>query len=435
MADEPRIAGPAPTAQLPRTDPPSRWRAVDDGPSRKPWQAISVVLLIAGCVLAPLGVAAAWGKNLVTNQDAYLETVGPLLTDPVILKAAENRIVTGIDAAITNLNLADKIGDELQSLGLPPRLSSLATSYLATFRTDITDAVTKLTDQVLRSPQLTTVWNEANAKAHTAFVTLLQGEPTRLSSINLDLSAAVSAVKQKLSGAGVEWASQIPDVPVVFKVTGNADVRQLSGYYDTLVTLGSWLPIVALVLLVLSILLAPSRLAGLAKAAGWLAFSMLALAVALIVGRGVADLAGHRAAGGHPGVHPRAHGEPSGHYPARRRRCGGALGAGLDVRAVPQRGRGAHGHAPAHQEWAGPVALGGTDRCRGDRRRAGRRASFFGTAQTPLGGVDHRGRRTGRRHRVRSASGIGAVNRCGDPRALREHPRVSRDRASARRTG
>lgn len=285
MADEPPIAEPAPTAPLPQTEPPSRWRVIDKGPTRRPWRVISAVLLIVGCVLAPLAVTAAWAKNLVTDQDAYLEAAGPLITDPVIIDAAGNRIVTGIDTAITNLNLTDKVGEELQSLGLPPRLSSLATSYLATFRTDITDAVTTLTDQVLRSPQVATVWNEANAKAHAAFVTLMQGQPTRLGSINLDLSATVSAVKQKLSGFGVAWAAQIPDVPVVFNLSGNADVQRLSGYYDALVTLGRWLPIGAVLLLAASILLAPSRLGGLSKAAGGLAVSMLALAVLLIAGR------------------------------------------------------------------------------------------------------------------------------------------------------
>ncbi len=324
MGDEPGAEAGAPTAPLLLTDPPTDppgdhsaaegagtrafdpdgdrvpagdasavppvprrgWHRIDDGPKAKPWRVLSIVLLVLGCVLAPIGVTTAWAKNLATSQDAYLEAVGPLITDPVIVDAAENRIVTGIDTAITNLKLADRIGDELQSLGLPPRLASLATSYLATFRTDITDAVTKLVDQVLQSPKLATLWNDANAKAHSTFVELMKGNnPTRLSSINIDLSAAVGQVKERLSAAGVDWAGQIPDVPVVFNLTGNANVQRLAGYYDTLVTAGTWLPIVAVALLLLSALLARSRLRGLSRAGGWLAFSMVVLAVGLIAGR------------------------------------------------------------------------------------------------------------------------------------------------------
>ncbi len=270
------------------TPPPHRsiWRTIDDGPKAKPWRVLSIVLLVIGCVLAPLGVTTAWAKNLVTSQEAYLEAVSPLVTDPVIVTAAEARLVTGIDTAITNLQLADKISDELESLGLPPRLASLATGYLATFRTDITDAISKMVDELVQSPKLAEIWNQANARAHTAFVQIMQGQnPGRLNSINVDLSSAVTAVKQKLENSGVQWASQIPDIPIVFNLAGNADVLQIAGYYDTLVTLGTWLPVAALVLLLLSILIAPSRLGGLSKAAGWLAFSMVVLAVGLLVAR------------------------------------------------------------------------------------------------------------------------------------------------------
>ena len=262
------------------------WRAIDQGPSAKPWRVLSIVLLVLGCVLAPIGVTAGWAKNLVVNQDDYLAAVAPLITDPVIIGAAETRLVAGIDEAITNLQLADQIGDELQSLGLPPKLASLATSYLATFRTDITAAVTNMVDQLLTSPKLATIWNDANAAAHTKFVQIMQGQdPGRLHTINVDISSAVGEIKQKLQSSGVSWAANIPDVPVVFNIAENADVQMIAGYYDLLNTLGTWLPIIAALLLVISILIAPSRLGGLSKAAGWLAFSMVVLTLGLLAGR------------------------------------------------------------------------------------------------------------------------------------------------------
>src|SRR5580765_1435392 len=107
------------------------WRTIDRGPQGKPWRVLSIVLLILGCVLAPIGVTASWAKNLVTNQDAYLAAVDPLITNPVIISAAETRMIAAIDDAITNLQIADKVNDELTSLGLPPKLATLATSYLA----------------------------------------------------------------------------------------------------------------------------------------------------------------------------------------------------------------------------------------------------------------------------------------------------------------
>lgn len=264
----------------------SIWRTLDRGPRAKPWRVLSIVLLVLGCVLAPIGVTAGWAKNLVTNQEAYLEAVSPLITDPAIVDAMENRLVAGIDQAITNIDIADQIGTELESLGLPPKLATLATTYLATFRNDITTAITNMVDDLVTSPQVATIWNNANATLHTKFVQIMQGQdPGKLHSLNVDLSAAVGQIKQKLETAGVSWASQIPDVPIVIDIAGNADVQQVAGYYDLLNTLGSWLPIIAALLLVLSILIAPSRLGGLAKAAGWLAVSMVVLAVVMVIGR------------------------------------------------------------------------------------------------------------------------------------------------------
>jgi len=284
-------SGPATVAEpaVPPSEPSGALkvlRTIDRGPQAKPWRVLSIVLLVLGCVLAPIGVTAGWAKNLVTNQDAYLEAVSPLITDPVIISAAEARTVAAIDDAITNLQIADKISDELQSLGLPPKLASLATGYLATFRTDITNAITKMVDELFQSPKLATLWNNANAKAHSDFVQIMQGtSPGKLHTVNVDLSSAVTEIKQKLASSGVSWASQIPDIPVVFNIAGNADVQQLAGYYDLLDTLGTWLPILAILLLIISIAIAPSRLGGLSKATGWLAFSMVVLTVGLLAGR------------------------------------------------------------------------------------------------------------------------------------------------------
>ncbi|MET0866030.1 MAG: hypothetical protein ABWZ98_16990 [Nakamurella sp.] len=271
------------------SDPPSGarkfWTGVDRGPQAKPWRVLTIVFLVIGCVIAPLGVTAAWAKNLVYNQDAYLAAVQPLVTDPVIVDAAETAIISGIDTAISNLNIAGDIGNELQSLGLPPKLATLATGYLATFRDDIVNAVTKMVDDLVESPKVATIWDKANAALHTKFVQVMQGQDGELHTLNVDLSSAVSEVKQKLTSSGVQWASQIPDVPVVFNIAGNADVQMVAGYYDLLGTLGTWLPIIAVVFLLLSIVIAPSRLGGLSKAAGWLAVSMVVLALGMVAGR------------------------------------------------------------------------------------------------------------------------------------------------------
>jgi len=265
------------------------WRTIDQGPQKLVWRALSIVLLVIGCILTPVAVTAKWASNVVTDQDTYLAAVEPLITDPVIVAAIENRLTGAIDDQISNLQLADKIGDELQSLGLPPKLAALATGYLATFRSDITDAVSRMVDELVTSPKMAELWNAANAKAHTVFVQAMQGQYDadidKLHSINVDLSQGVTQVKQKLVSAGVSWANQIPDVPVVITLSGQADLQQLVRYYNLFNNLAAWLPWIAALFLLASILIAPSRLTGLARAGFWVAASLLVLVVGLAVGK------------------------------------------------------------------------------------------------------------------------------------------------------
>ena len=49
-----------------------------DRAGRQRWRTIVATLLIViGCVLAPLSVAAVWTRNQVTNTDRYVATVSP----------------------------------------------------------------------------------------------------------------------------------------------------------------------------------------------------------------------------------------------------------------------------------------------------------------------------------------------------------------------
>ena len=56
------------------------------GPAgRQRWSTIlAVLLIVVGCVLAPLAGVALWARNQVTNTDRYVRTVAQLASDPAI---------------------------------------------------------------------------------------------------------------------------------------------------------------------------------------------------------------------------------------------------------------------------------------------------------------------------------------------------------------
>ena len=103
--------------------------AVERGPagpgpgSRQRWRTIvAVLLIVVGCVLAPLGGVAVWARNQVTNTDRSVRTVAPLAADPAIQQAIADQITTQIFTYIDVQALTNQALDALTERGLRPRL-------------------------------------------------------------------------------------------------------------------------------------------------------------------------------------------------------------------------------------------------------------------------------------------------------------------------
>src|SRR5438876_4796247 len=62
---------------------------------------LAALLIVAGCVLAPVSVVAVWTANQVSDTSKYVANVAPLIKDPAIQNALTNKltseIVTKID--------------------------------------------------------------------------------------------------------------------------------------------------------------------------------------------------------------------------------------------------------------------------------------------------------------------------------------------------
>src|SRR5215469_16502289 len=73
--------GQPPDGQQPTKRRRGRWRA-----------PVSAVLIVIGCILAPISVLGVWTANQVSNTDRYVATVSPLIQDPAIQAAATDKI-------------------------------------------------------------------------------------------------------------------------------------------------------------------------------------------------------------------------------------------------------------------------------------------------------------------------------------------------------
>jgi hypothetical protein len=83
-----------------------------------------VLLIVVGCVLAPLSVVAVWTANQVSDTSRYVANVEPLIRDPAIQNALTDKLTAEIVTKINVKGLTDQVAADLSKKGLP-RASSL----------------------------------------------------------------------------------------------------------------------------------------------------------------------------------------------------------------------------------------------------------------------------------------------------------------------
>jgi hypothetical protein len=90
------------------------------------------VLIVAGCVLAPMSVLAVWTANQVSDTSRYVANVAPLIKDPAIQNALTSKLTSEIVAKIDVKGLTDQAAAGRSHKGLhPDRLATAGRLRLA----------------------------------------------------------------------------------------------------------------------------------------------------------------------------------------------------------------------------------------------------------------------------------------------------------------
>ena len=62
---------------------------------RRGWRTpVAALLIVVGCVLAPLSVVAVWTANQVSDTSTYVANVEPLIKDPAIQNALTAKLTS-----------------------------------------------------------------------------------------------------------------------------------------------------------------------------------------------------------------------------------------------------------------------------------------------------------------------------------------------------
>jgi len=254
------------------------------------WRApVSAVLIVLGCILAPVAVLGVWGANQVTNTDRFVANMAPLIHEPAIQHALSTRITTEITSRIDVQATANQAATQAAQAHLP-RLATLLHTFSGQIASGINGAIGAAVSRIVASPAMAAVWTQSLRTAHTGVVRVLSGQGGGALSVQndevvLNLGPLITQAKQLLVARGLTIVNNLPTVNATFPLFEAHNLSKAQQGYRLILTLKWVLPFLALALLALGVYVARRHRRALIGAALGLAASMLVLGIALTIFR------------------------------------------------------------------------------------------------------------------------------------------------------
>jgi hypothetical protein len=226
------------------------------------WVGAVVVLMLAA-VLGSLAVVATYLRSEVLDTNTYVETVAPLGADPTVRTAVAARLADEIVARSDVESLANQLADRLVTEGAPARITDLVSPLVGGLRSFLN---TKLSE-LMATPRFEQAWQNINRIGHQGLVTALTGGQGQVitsegNTVSVDLGELLTLAKQQLVAEGFGVFGKIPDVSIPYTLVESSELPKIRTYTKLLNAVGTWLPWVALVVLIAGVLVAPNRRRG-----------------------------------------------------------------------------------------------------------------------------------------------------------------------------
>ncbi len=241
------------------TRPKRRWGA-------RSFAALIIFLIAA--LLTPIALVGHWGHRTVVDSERYIDTVGPLISNPEVQEGISTTIT---DALVTKVDTANTVDELLNRLFPNSSFNSLLAAPIAA---GVNGLIGELVTRFVASDQFAAVWIALNETAQRGLVALLEGReegPIMLQGdeVVLDISTALGSIQQFLIDNGITAAANIslPDEQRQIVLVEAPALAQIRFIYSLTSPILQWLPLLVAALFALSIALARRR-ARLVVAAG-----------------------------------------------------------------------------------------------------------------------------------------------------------------------
>jgi hypothetical protein len=261
-------------------------------PRTRSWKSVvAAVLLVLGCVFAPISLATVWVHNQVADTDRFTATMSPLIHEPSVQAAVTDRVTETVFGYVDVKALADDAVRALADTGLPPVVIVPLQGLTGPLASSVQSFVHGKMAELVASPGVAELWDRAIRVAHEQLNAALSGNSSALvvsgGEVRLDLAPFISAAKQQLVAAGFTVANRIPDVHPTIAVADATTLVRGRTAYTALDRLATWLPWVTLVLLAAGVYLARRHRRAVLTAALGVAAGMLVLAILVLIARAV----------------------------------------------------------------------------------------------------------------------------------------------------
>jgi hypothetical protein len=249
-----------------------------------------VLLVVLGCVLAPISVLGVWTANQVSDTDRYVANVAPLISEPAVRSALTDKISAAVSKQIDVQAVAKQAAVQVSNRGLT-RLGALLSNFSGSIASAVDGLIHSTVAKVVNRPAVARLWVQGNRAAHTQLVNALAGRKSALSISNdkvvVSLGPLIGRVKARLSARGLTLANSLPPINPTFPLFSARYLVRAQSLYRALTTLKWVLPILTLLLLAGGVYVARRHRRALIGAGLGLAASMLVLGALLAIARAI----------------------------------------------------------------------------------------------------------------------------------------------------
>ncbi|WP_292827560.1 hypothetical protein [Microbacterium sp.] len=255
-----------------------RWRAV-----------VSAICIVIAAILVPVSIVSAWARVQLVDEDAFVNTLAPLVDDPAVQALIVDETMSAITAEVDFNQITANVFDGIAGLGLPPRAVQALDLLQAPAADGLESLVTQTVTRVVESDAFADVWATATRAAHRALTTAATSDGGGLvvetpDGVGIQLGAVVERVKQNLVDRGLGAAELIPTVDRVVIIGEGDTLAAIRTGYAIVATMGWWLPVITLALFGLGILLARRRSTAILGTGLGLAIGAATLTAGLSIG-------------------------------------------------------------------------------------------------------------------------------------------------------